>query len=157
MTLSGTLGQIDDSGAPHKCRVRRGSWFFAARGRYVLAVVVLGLVAPDHAVAAPFCVVVAGLPDECLYVDATDCGKRAARLHGRCGLNPAAPPLPHEGGEAFCEVQSSAMLSCLFPDAAHCAEQSARDGAACVEAPVDTPAPAPRTSDPFQQIRPYGR
>lgn len=102
--------------------------------------------------AAPFCIVVQGLPDECSYVDASECSSRAARLHGRCGLNPTAAALPQEGHEAYCLVQSSAALSCLYPDVAACEHDSNRSNGACVEAPKATPGAV----DPFQQIRPFG-
>ncbi len=149
--------KLDDVPRRHKARLHR-----RLHRRLALAAAAVGLLlAGGAARAAPFCVVVAGLPDECLYVDATACNSRAARLHGRCGLNPDAPALPREGGEPFCEVESSAMLSCLYPDAAHCAEQSARDGTACVEAPATSPASggtrqAGQPTDPYRQIRPYG-
>lgn len=102
--------------------------------------------------AAPFCIVVQGLPDECSYVDAAECSSRAARLHGRCGLNPTASAPPQEGHEAYCLVQSSVALSCLYPDVAACEHDSNRSNGACVEAPK----PMPGTVDPFQQIRPFG-
>ena len=119
------------------------------KGLMVAAMVLAGVA---QAWTAPFCVVVQGLPDECVYVDASECSSRAARLHGRCGLNPGAAALPTEGHEAYCLVQSSVALSCLYADVAACEHESNRTNGACVEAPKAVGGAV----DPFQQIRPFG-
>ena len=121
-------------------------------GNKALIIGIVLLAGMATARAAPFCVVVQGLPDECVYVDAAECSSRAARLHGRCGLNPAAPAPLREGHEAYCLVQSSVALSCLYADIAACEHDGNRSNGACVEAPKAMPG----ATDPFQQIRPFG-
>ena len=47
------------------------------------------LAGPVAALAAPFCVRTEAIPPQCLYFDASECGKRATQMGGICVVNPA--------------------------------------------------------------------
>ena len=110
----------------------------------------------SQSIAAPFCVQVTGIPDQCLYVDPAACQAEALRQKGQCAANPnevKAPP----GAQPFCLVQSGVMLSCIYPDRADCDRDSKTMKGACMPAlpgPQGVPAPAPGV-DPYQVQRPY--
>ena len=60
---------------------------------------------PIAAFASPFCVAVIGLPNQCIYDDASSCRARAAQLRGICTINTAEITAGY-GHEKFCIVDS---------------------------------------------------
>lgn len=116
----------------------------------------LSLLISAQAFAAPFCVDVTGIPQQCLYVDPSACQAEAQRQRGQCVANineVHAPPR----SQAFCLVQSGNVLSCIYPDREDCDRDSVRMKGACMPAIPGTsglPAPAPGT-DPYAVKRPY--
>jgi hypothetical protein len=106
--------------------------------------------------AAPFCVDVTGLPQQCLYVDPTSCAAEANRQHGQCVANVNELKTPPRS-QAFCLVTAGNAMSCTYPDRADCDRDSARLRGVCIPSnnPDTTiPAPAPGV-DPYQVQRPY--
>lgn len=124
--------------------------------RRTLAYAGLGLLMTSQSLAAPYCVQVTGIPDQCLYVDPGMCQSEAQRQRGQCVANVnevRAPPR----SQAFCLVQSGNVLSCIYPDRADCDKDSARLKGACMPALPGTsglPSPPPGV-DAFQVQRPY--
>lgn len=121
----------------------------------VAAVLLAGLPLAAPVVAAPFCVQVAGIPDQCLYVDPAPCQREAERQGGRCGANPDEVKTPISS-VPYCLVMAGNQISCLYPDRGHCDADAVRQGGACVAAlpaPPTSPAPAAGV-DPFALKRP---
>jgi hypothetical protein len=115
-----------------------------------------GLLLASQSIAAPFCVQVTGIPDQCLYVDPAQCQNEAQRQHGQCSANPAEIKAQPRA-QAFCLVQASNVMSCIYPDRADCDRDSKTIKGACMPAlltPQEVPAPAPGV-DPYQVQRPY--
>jgi hypothetical protein len=116
----------------------------------------LSLLISAQALAAPFCVQVTGIPDQCLFVDPQSCQAEARRQRGQCVANineVKAPPR----SQAFCMVESGNVLSCIYPDRADCDRDSARMKGACMPAVPGTsglPTLAPGV-DPYAVKRPY--
>jgi hypothetical protein len=113
-------------------------------------IVVLGLLIPQFALAAPYCVTVQGLPDQCVYVDGQECQKRAVQLGGVCTSNPG-DILVQSGPGQFCLVVGGQATLCIFPDRNSCQEEASRRKTACVQAGT----PAQQAVDPFAIRRPY--
>ncbi|HMA49204.1 MAG TPA: hypothetical protein VKP60_05585 [Magnetospirillaceae bacterium] len=116
----------------------------------------VSLLLTSQSIAAPFCVQVTGIPDQCLYVDPGQCQNEAQRQKGQCIANAAEIKAPPRA-QAFCLVTSGSVLSCIYPDRADCDKDSARLKGACMPAlptPSEVPAPPPGV-DPYQVKRPY--
>lgn len=105
--------------------------------------------------AAPFCVRVTGLPDQCLYADPAACQREAARQGGRCEANPAEIEAPVSAFN-YCLAQAGGVMSCVYPAFADCAGDARRLGGACVAAkPLATPNPVKQPGvDPYGVQRP---
>jgi hypothetical protein len=115
-----------------------------------------GLLFAAQSVAAPFCVQVTGIPDQCLYVDPAACQAEAQRQKGQCVANAAEIKAPPRA-QSFCLVQAGNVLSCIYPDRADCDRDSKAMKGACMPAlpgPQEVPAPPPGV-DPYQVQRPY--
>lgn len=121
----------------------------------IAALVLATLPMSRPAQAAPFCVQVSGIPDQCLYVDPAQCQREATRQGGRCGLNPAESVTPLSP-VPYCLVMAGNQVSCLYPDRSHCDADAVRQGGACVAAIPPAPlAPAPAAgADPYALKRP---
>ena len=109
------------------------------------------------AAAAPFCVDVTGLPQQCYYVDPALCQAEAARQRGQCIANAAEFRTPPRS-QAFCLVTAGNAMNCTYPDRADCDNDSRRLKGACIPS-MNTPdavasLPAPGV-DPYQVKRPY--
>ena len=102
------------------------------------------------AVAAPFCVTVQGLPDQCAYADGAECQRRATQLGGICTANAkeiATPP----GPGSFCLAAGGHVVACNYADRQSCETDAARQHTACIPAT----APPGAAVDPFAPRRPY--
>jgi len=106
---------------------------------------------PGMAAAAPFCVAVQGLSDECLYADPASCQTRASQLGGACVSNPAES-LQAVGPGRFCLVIGGQASQCIYPDRGSCTADAVRHRTACVEV---TGNPGTSEIDPFALRRPY--
>jgi hypothetical protein len=107
------------------------------------------------AMAAPFCVTVSGLPDQCLYVDPVQCQREAERQGGRCGANPDEFEAP-VSALGYCLAQAGNVVSCVYPAYSDCQTDAKRQGGACIAAkPPASPAPVTQPGiDPFGVSRP---
>ena len=124
--------------------------------RRTLTLAGLGLLMSAQTVAAPYCVDVTGIPQQCLYVDPAQCQQDAQRQRGQCVANPNEVQAPPRS-QAFCLVQSGNVLSCIYPDRADCDRDSVRLKGACMPALPVQPEGAPLAPgvDPYQVKRPY--
>ncbi len=75
-----------------------------------LLIVALGAAYSAGAVAAPFCVDVSGLPQQCLFVDPNSCRAEALRQHGQCVANANELQTPPRS-QAFCMVTAGRLRS----------------------------------------------
>ena len=121
-----------------------------------LLIAALGAACSAGAAAAPFCVDVTGLPQQCLFVDPNSCRLEAVRQGGQCVANANELQTPPRS-QAFCLVTAGNAMSCTYPDRADCDRDSTRLKGTCI--PANTfdaliPAPAPGV-DPYQVKRPY--
>lgn len=107
------------------------------------------------ALAAPFCVKVTGLPDQCLYVDPAACQREANRAGGRCTTNAREMPAP-VAALPYCLAQPGNVMSCVYPAFADCDLDARRRGGTCVASQSPKgPAPVQRPGqDPFAVTRP---
>jgi hypothetical protein len=108
------------------------------------------LLAPCRTLAAPFCVSVQGLPDQCIYVDGSECQSRATQLGGVCIAN-AAAIVRQFGTSQFCIVTETGTALCAYADRNSCTADALRRHDACIEAVR----PGNNTIDPFAIRRPY--
>jgi hypothetical protein len=99
------------------------------------------------AVAAPFCLQSQVIPPQCIYYDAQQCNREAARQDGVCGANPDELPLSPGPGK-FCVVTSSRTSTCAYADRPTCTQEALRQNGTCTEAPR-TAAGVP---DPYSPI-----
>ena len=114
---------------------------------------VLGLLVfttPMAALGAPFCVQTQAIPPQCLYYDAGECAKEAARTGGFCAPNPAELTVSAGIGH-YCLMTSSRMSSCIYADLSTCQRDAQHQQAACVQAPNSPESPG---ADPYREIRP---
>ncbi len=99
------------------------------------------LVVPHAALAAPFCVEIAGVPPQCLYTDAAICRSDAQRQKGVCGVNlkEISPP----PGQRFCSVSNGPAIECLFADRRSCDTAATGRKGVCIDAGPDNARPDP--------------
>lgn len=119
----------------------------------LLSVTLLLLTGP--VLAAPFCVKVTGLPDQCLYVDPAACQREANKAGGRCTTNAREVKAP-VAALPYCLAQPGNVMSCVYPAFADCETDAKRRGGTCV-ASQSAPGPAPVQrpgQDPFAVTRP---
>lgn len=121
-----------------------------------LMIVAYGVAYSAGVAAAPYCVDVTGLPQQCLFVDPNSCRVEATRQRGQCVANANEITTPLRS-QAFCLVTAGNAMSCTYPDRADCDRDSVRLKGACIPAngaDATIPAPAPGV-DPYQVKRPY--
>ena len=103
------------------------------------------------AFASPFCVVVQGLPDQCIYADGGSCQNRANQLGGVCAAN-VKEIRPGFGPGSFCLVSDNVATDCVFFDRTSCENDARKRHTACVQR---TPSTGITAFDPFAIRRPY--
>lgn len=121
-----------------------------------LLIAALGAAYSAGAFAAPFCVDVTGLPQQCYFVDPNSCRLEAARQGGQCTANANELQTPPRS-QAFCMVTAGNAMNCTYPDRAECDRDSTRFKGVCIPANTSDPtipAPAPGV-DEYQVKRPY--
>jgi hypothetical protein len=107
--------------------------------------VLLGLLIPVGAQAAPFCIGSEAVPPQCIYYDANSCSKEAVRQGGICSANPKEVRITTNVGQ-YCVVTSQQVALCYYSDRASCANAATRLQGACISRPDVAPSGAP---DPF--------
>lgn len=93
-------------------------------------VILLIVTMPLIAIAAPFCVKVQGIREDCIYDDTSSCKTRAAQLSGICIVNTSEITMA-TGREKFCLVDSSRMPQCVYADRSGC-EAAQRNESVCI-------------------------
>lgn len=93
----------------------------------------LAMALAPPASAAPYCVTVTGIPQQCHYVDPALCQREAQRLGGRCTAN-AAEILTPVTASRYCLAQAGNILSCVYAAHADCETDAGRLGGACIAA-----------------------
>ncbi len=88
------------------------------------------MVVTSGAVAAPFCLPVAGGKPLCIYDDAAACDSRAQQLRQSCSINPDEITLPTQG-EAYCSINSERIIQCLYSSFNSCRANIRNDSAFC--------------------------
>lgn len=99
--------------------------------------------------AAPFCIMTQTLPPQCIYVDAAECTREAARQGGACSANASELHLV-QGIGGFCVVTSGLASVCAYHDRQTCDREAARQRGACVDAPGLSPTVS--SPDPYSPI-----
>lgn len=107
------------------------------------------------AAAAPFCVKVTGVPDQCLYVDPVSCQREATRAGGRCTTNAREFEAP-VSALPYCLARAGNVMSCVYSAHADCETDARRLGGTCVASKRPAgPAPVQRPGqDPYALTRP---
>jgi len=105
------------------------------------ASIVLACFSVGQAAAAPFCLQIAGIPPQCIYVDTAACRHEARRQNGVCGLNPREilPP----AGPRFCAVSNGPAVQCLYADRRSCDSAAMQSKGICIDAGADNARPDP--------------
>jgi len=83
--------------------------------------------------AAPYCLAIPGVPPQCLYTDARDCFRQAARQHANCSVNAAEIRLPAGATDRFCLVQNGPVVDCSYADRRSCDARAPALGGICVD------------------------
>ncbi len=109
-----------------------------------------GCLLPGALSAAPFCVSVTGLPDQCMYYDTAQCSARATQLGGVCTANPAELKVTGGSGR-YCLVDSNRVAQCTYPDRDTCTADASRKGAICVDSLIVGVQPNLFMSNPEQR------
>ena len=100
----------------------------------IISLIVFGfLLHTQPAFAAPFCIQTQSIPEQCDYVDATQCRKRAAELKGYCVANPADLVIRAGGTGRYCLVLSSRDAQCIYTDISSCENDAAPASGVCIE------------------------
>ncbi len=97
--------------------------------------------------AAPFCVSVTGLPDQCQYYDTSECLARATQLGGICTINRIEVKVVPGAGR-FCVIDSYRVASCSYPDRDSCTSDASRKGAICFDSLPEGMQPNPYSPNP---------
>jgi hypothetical protein len=121
---------------------------FLASAASFAAVALTGSMFAQPAMAAPFCLKSQVLAPLCIYQDALDCGREAARQGATCAANPAEIKLTTGVGQ-YCVVTSSQISVCAYADRTSCARDAVLQRGTCVDAPQTAPA---RTPDPYSSV-----
>jgi hypothetical protein len=107
--------------------------------------VLLGLLMPIGAHAAPFCIGSEALPPQCIYYDANSCAKEALRQGGICSANPKEVRMTTNVGQ-YCVVTGQQVALCYYSDRQSCTTAATRLQGACMSRPELAPSGAP---DPY--------
>ena len=105
----------------------------------------MSLLVTTPSLAAPFCIRSQVLPPQCLYYDAQQCNKEAARQGAVCSANPAELRLTPGFGR-YCVVTSQQVSICQYTDRNICQKEASAHQGTCTEAPAGTGRGAP---DPY--------
>ena len=90
------------------------------------------LIAPQGALAAPFCMEVLGIAPQCLYYDASQCRADSVKQGGSCIPNPSEPRTRSVAGSGkYCLVTSAGATSCAYLDIDSCDAVAVRQHGAC--------------------------
>ena len=111
----------------------------------LLLSLLIGVIVPARAVAAPFCIENQALPPQCIYYDARECRKEAQRQNGVCSANPREVRLTPNVGQ-YCMVTSELVSLCVYADRGPCEDDARRQNGTCTSAPQIAPVGAP---DPY--------
>lgn len=100
------------------------------------AVLVLAVAAPASApaVAAPFCIQNQVIAPQCIYYDAQQCQRDAAKQNAECAANPSELHLTRGNGQ-YCVVTSGQVALCNFTDLGVCTREANQQNGACVPSP----------------------
>ena len=102
------------------------------------ASVAFGLGATGH--AAPYCLTIVGLPNQCIYADVADCRREAQHQRGVCNVNKREVELPKIPAGRFCLVTNGPAIQCSYADRRTCEAEATRRSAICADsAPAGTP------------------
>ena len=112
----------------------------------------LALVATP-AVAAPYCINIQGITEQCLYFDANECRIQAQRAGGSCDVNPTEVTLPSAGTYPYCVV-GAGYSACKFVDRGSCDAEARRLKANCVQSFTASASAPP---DPYRDLFVTGR
>ncbi|MFV3129071.1 hypothetical protein [Niveispirillum sp. KHB5.9] len=107
------------------------------------------------AAAAPYCVKVTGIPDQCLYVDPVSCQREANRAGGRCTTNAREFEAP-VAAQPYCLATAGNVMSCVYAVHADCETDAKRQGGTCIASkrPASPQPVAQPGQDPFAVTRP---
>ena len=108
-------------------------------------------VAAHPAAAAPFCLTNQVMQPQCIYYDAQECSREAARQNAVCSANPAELPLSPNVGQ-YCVVTSSRASNCSYADRQTCDRAATQQNGTCVIAPTRQSVGAP---DPYSPVNGY--
>jgi hypothetical protein len=100
------------------------------------------------AAAAPFCMSNQVLKPQCIYFDAQECARDAARQNATCSTNPSELPLTANVGQ-YCVVVSSRISKCTYFDRQTCDREATQLHGTCTIAPTRIGSGTP---DPYSAI-----
>ena len=117
----------------------------ACGSAWLLNTMMLALLMPTGAHAAPFCLQSEAIPPQCIYFNADTCRRDANRQGGYCGTNPDEVHVVTNIGQ-YCVTTSQIVSLCVYLDRTSCEAEAARQHGACTTSPGRAPSGAP---DPF--------
>ncbi|MCH2546730.1 MAG: DUF3551 domain-containing protein [Alphaproteobacteria bacterium] len=118
--------------------------------KYIFAVLItlLTTLSSSVATAAPFCLKIQGIAEECTYFDATQCRQRATKLKALCIAN-MKEVYRVTGDGRYCRVDSLHTALCLYADRRSCESEASKAGGTCIDkAPVNLAQENPYRYDP---------
>jgi hypothetical protein len=90
------------------------------------------LIAPQGALAAPFCMSLLGMEPQCMYYDAAQCRTDSGKQGGSCVPNPAEPRTRSVAGSGkYCLVTSAGATMCSYLDYDSCDVAAGHQRGAC--------------------------
>jgi hypothetical protein len=114
----------------------------------IVAAAVLLLVSSMGAMAAPFCLVIAGAAPMCIYVDGVQCAQQANRQNGSCEPNPSDVRLPTSRIGDYCLVLPGGYSHCGYGDGIVCARDALLQKGMCTKSAGALPQQLPNAFDP---------
>lgn len=100
----------------------------------LLFIAILAVFFSSSANAAPFCMEINGLPDECIYYDPDLCLARARTQNGIC--SPNSREIRFDGGAgSYCLVLSGGSAECHYTDFRSCQQVARNNKALCERNP----------------------
>ena len=88
------------------------------------------LIAPQGALAAPFCMSILGIEPQCIYYDAAQCRADSVKQGGSCVPNPAQSHTASGSGK-YCLMTSSGATVCAYLDIDSCDAVAVKQRGAC--------------------------
>jgi hypothetical protein len=101
---------------------------------------------PLSAMAAPFCLAIAGTAPQCIYVDGNECQLDANRQNGACVPNPAVVTLPTSRIGEYCMILPIGFTHCGYADGIACSQDALKQHGVCTKSAGTLPQQVP---DPF--------